>query len=221
MCKLIDLIGQKFGRYTVIERNGVGPNGMAAWLCQCDCGNRKTVIGNSLRQGHVVSCGCYQKEVAIRNGLATKKHGETRTPTYKTWISMKARCFNSSDQAYEHYGGRGITVCERWANSYELFVKDMGKRPRGMSIERINVDGNYEPQNCIWATPKQQARNRRCTIKVIYQGEKMSLIQAAEQSGIPYQVLRERKQRLKWPDDRLFSSYTKRKRSTTNALQAS
>lgn len=220
MCKLIDMTGQRFGRYTVLERNGVGAHGMAAWLCECDCGVRKTVVGNNLRQGNVVSCGCYQKEVATRNGVATKKHGEARTPTYKTWIAMKARCFNPSDHAYGQYGGRGITVCERWTNSYELFLEDMGRRPRGTSIERIDVNGNYEPQNCVWATPKQQTRNRRCTIKVVYQGEEMPLIQAAEQSGIPYQVLRERKQRLKWPDDRLFASYTKRKRSTTNALQA-
>lgn len=221
MCRLIDLTAQRFGRYTVIERNGVGANGMAAWLCRCDCGTIKTVIGNNLRQGHVVSCGCYQKEVAVRNGLATKRHGETKTTTYKTWISMKARCFNPSDQAYDKYGGRGITVCERWANSYELFVEDMGKRPRGMSIERINVNGDYEPSNCKWATAKEQARNKRCTLQVIYKGAKMSLSEAAERSGIPYQVLRERKQRLAWPDGRLFAPYTERKRSTANALQAS
>lgn len=220
MCILIDLTGQRFGRYTVLERNGVGANGMAAWLCECDCGARKTVIGNNLRQGHVVSCGCYQREIAVRSGLATKRHGETRSSTYKTWIAMKARCLNPSDQAYSHYGGRGIKVCERWANSYESFVEDMGRRPRGMSIERIDVNGDYEPRNCVWATAKEQARNRRCTIKVVYQGKEMPLTQAAEQSGIPYQVLRERKQRLKWPDDRLFASYTKRQRSTTNALQA-
>lgn len=204
----------------MVERNGVGAKGMAAWLCKCDCGTTKTVIGNNLRQGHVVSCGCYQKEVAVRNGLATKRHGETRTATYKTWISMKARCLNPSDQAYDNYGGRGITVCERWINSYELFVEDMGKRPSGASIERINVDGNYEPTNCIWATQKQQNRNKRCTIRVAYKGVEVPLIEAAERSGIPYRVLHERKQRLKWPDDRLFASYTKRKRSTTNALQA-
>ena len=218
MCKLIDLTGQRFGRYTVLERNGVGANGMAAWLCECDCGTRKTVIGNSLRQGHVVSCGCYQREVAVRNGLATKRHGETRSSTYKTWITMKARCLNPSDQAYGDYGGRGIRVCERWLNSYESFAEDMGKRPGGMSIERINVNGNYEPSNCKWATAKEQTRNRRCTLQAVYKSTKMSLSEAAERSGIPYRVLRERKQRLGWPDNRLFAPYTERKRSAKNAL---
>jgi len=218
MCRLIDLTGQRFGRYIVLERNGVGANGMAAWLCKCDCGTEKTVVGNNLRQGKIVSCGCYQREIATRNGLATKKHGEAKTRTYKTWIGIKSRCHNPSDRAYDQYGGRGISVCERWLNSYELFTKDMGKRPHGMSIERIDVNGNYEPNNCIWATCQQQARNKRCTIKVIYEGKEMPLIQAAEQSGIPYRVLLERKQRLRWSSDRLFAPYTGRKRSTANAL---
>lgn len=211
MCKLIDLTGQRFGRYVVLSRNGVGANGMAAWLCRCDCGNQKTVLGNNLRTKKVVSCGCYQREIAVKNGLATKRHGQTHTLTYKSWLAMKGRCLNKNDQAYALYGGRNISVCEEWIKSFEAFVKDMGVRKRGTTLERIDVNGDYTPSNCIWATPRQQARNKRSTIRVLYKGTLISLADAAEQSGIPYRVLLERRNRLGWDDLRLFEKYTGRK----------
>ena len=215
MCKLIDITGQRFGRYTVLARNGAGANGMAAWLCKCDCGKEKTVLGNSLRGRKIVSCGCYQKEVATKNGLATKRHGKTHSPTYKSWLSVKGRCLNKGDQAYALYGGRGIKVCERWAYSFENFLLDMGEKPKDFSIERIDVNGDYEPHNCVWASRLEQSRNRRNTIRVVYEGILVPLSEAAEKSGIPYQVLLDRKSRLGWSDGKLFERYTQRK--TSNA----
>ena len=218
MCRLIDLTNQRFGRYLVVARSGTGPNGMATWLCRCDCGSEKIVIGNNLRMGKVLSCGCYQREIAVRNGLATRKHGRTRTAVYKSWMSMKSRCLNPGDQAYSYYGGRGINVCPRWANSFENFLHDMGERPKGHTLERINVNGDYEPNNCIWCLPKDQSLIKRTTLKVVYNGCEMPLLRAAELSGIPYRVLLTRKNRLGWPIEKLFSPYNKRKSSSQNAV---
>jgi hypothetical protein len=221
MCKLIDITGQRFGRYTVLARNGIGANGMAAWLCKCDCGKEKTVIGNTLRTGKVVSCGCYQREVAVKNGSATKRHGNTHSPTYKSWLSMKGRCLNQSDQAYALYGGRGIKVCARWVYSFENFLLDMGEKPKDFSIERIDVNGNYEPQNCTWASRLEQSRNKRNTIRVLCDGVLVSLSKASEMSGIPYRVLLDRKTRLGWNDGRLFERYTQRKISAAKPCPSS
>lgn len=221
MCKLIDMTGQRFGRYTVLARNGVSANGMAAWLCKCDCGKEKTVIGSNLRAGKIVSCGCYQREVAVKNGRATKRHGETHSPTYKSWLSMKGRCLNKSDQAYALYGGRGIKICDRWIHSFENFLADMGEKPEKFSIERIDVDGNYEPHNCKWANHLEQSRNKRNTIRVWYDEDLVSLPEAAERSGIPYRVLLDRKTRLGWDDDRLFERYNQRNISAARPCRSS
>lgn len=157
-----DISGQKFGRWTVIRRNGIkGHN--ALWLCQCECGNQKSVLGTDLRRGHVRSCGCYHAS-GFEN--ANTKHGMTKTPEYSSWEHMKYRCYNPKDKRYKEYGGRGITVCERWFDSFENFLADMGQRPSmDHSLDRKNVNGNYEPNNCRWATRKEQRNNRRDSVK--------------------------------------------------------
>lgn len=129
------------------------------WLCVCECGNEKVTSYQNLRSGDTKSCGCLQ----IKNGKEiNRKHQKCFTPEYNSWASMKQRCTNKKHHAYKNYGGRGIIICERWLNNFENFYKDMGRKPgKVYSIDRINPDGDYEPNNCRWATPLQQRHNRR------------------------------------------------------------
>jgi hypothetical protein len=157
----IDLAGQKFGRLTVKARvpREHGTQGQAMWLCRCDCGTLKPVGSNALRSGATRSCGCLLSEVlTARNtthGLAPRK-GKARA--YSSWVNMIRRCTHVDDPRYPEWGGRGITVCERWLE-YPNFLADMGERPPGMTLERKDNDGPYCRENCIWATPHQQQMN--------------------------------------------------------------
>jgi hypothetical protein len=153
-----DLTGKIFGRLTVTSRAESLKN-FAAWNCQCQCGATKVVRGTALRTGQTVSCGCYQAEVKTTHGR--RKNG-ANDPTYTSFVSMKSRVLNPQAHAYEHYGGRGISICQSWMDGgFEQFLKDMGERPPGTSLDRIDVNGNYSPANCKWSTPKEQSNNRR------------------------------------------------------------
>lgn len=157
------MIGQRFDRLIVIAFHDRNPQTRKLrWLCQCDCGKTKLVFGNNLRRGNTKSCGCLQKEITVDRST---KHGHTNktavSGTYHSWREMKSRCYNPKRKFYKHYGGRGITVCDRWLESFDNFLADMGERPNGKSIDRIDTNGNYEPNNCRWATQTQQIHNRR------------------------------------------------------------
>lgn len=165
MSRFIDLKGKKFNRLLVIEKKPEKHYGEFQWLCQCDCGNTVVVSGANLRTNHTKSCGCLQVEMAKKSNT---KHGyRTRgryNSEYFTWNGLRQRCNNPNTPKYKFYGGRGISVCERWENSFENFIEDMGEKPlpkKLYSIERVDNEGNYEPSNCIWATYKQQNNNRR------------------------------------------------------------
>jgi hypothetical protein len=154
----IQEVGNSYGRLAVLEFAGT-QSGKATFLCKCECGTEKVVAGGNLRSGGTQSCGCRQKTSRLQHGHTA--HSVT-TRTYQSWESMKARCSNPNRKEYIHYGGRGITVCERWRNSFENFLADMGERPEGKELDRYpNNDGDYEPGNCKWSTRKEQQNNRR------------------------------------------------------------
>lgn len=160
MVKLVDITGVTFGRWKVLDRAENNHRGLAMWLCICECGTERVVAGANLRNGISKSCGCLNKDI-LRDIKAT--HGQTRggkdTPEYKAWNHMMGRCYNTNNQDYSYYGGRGIKV--EW-KSFEQFYEDMGKRPSSKhSIERLDVNANYTKENCIWANKTQQARNQR------------------------------------------------------------
>lgn len=160
----IDLRGKQFGRLTVL---GMAPrtHGRARWDCICECGTRTVVTGDVLQQGRSMSCGCLRREM---NCAKFRVHGAAGTPEYRAWSGMKARCHNPNNPDYHRYGDRGIRVCDRWIESFERFLADMGPRPSSEhSLDRFpNNDGNYEPDNCRWATAQEQAFNRRPRRKV-------------------------------------------------------
>lgn len=162
MSKLIDILGLRYGQLVVVSRSDRISKAGALWVCRCDCGGETVTTGTKLKSGHTRSCGCQQKK-AIQ-ALSTTHGMSNKTRTYKTWKEMRRRCMNKNSTQYQWYGGRGISVCDRW-NSYEAFLEDMGERPIGTTIDRINSDGNYEPGNCRWATSKQQAETNSGVFK--------------------------------------------------------
>jgi hypothetical protein len=161
MRRFIDLTGRRFGRWVVIkkhpERQRYPGCVFILWLCRCDCGTERPVIGNSLRQGTSTNCGCLKRENFIKR---VTMHGMSKTAIYAVWKAMRQRCSNPNHPEYVNYGARGVCVCQRW-ESFELFYSDVGDPPAGLTLDRRNNDGNYEPGNWRWATRSEQNTNRR------------------------------------------------------------
>lgn len=186
-----DLTGLIFCRWTVLERSERKRNGTnMLWLCRCDCGRKSVVSGGSLANGTSRSCGCLQKEITIAR---SQTHGKSHTTEYKSWTHIIWRCYNRNCSTYSLYGGRGITVCEQWRNSFEAFYDDMGDKPsRQHSIDRKDNDGHYEPGNCVWATQREQARNRRNNRLLTFDGRAQCIAAWAEELGIQTDTLKRR-----------------------------
>jgi len=210
--KALDLTGQRFNRLTAIKQTNKSKTGKLKWLCQCDCGNTIEAISSNLKNGQTNSCGCYHKD---QTSNASRTHGQSKIPEYKIWKSMTQRCFNSNQSMYNYYGGRGILICDRWL-IFENFIKDMGLRPSTKhGIERQNNDGNYEPANCKWATPKQQANNRRSNYLVTYQDKTQTLTQWCNELNIPVsqKAIWHRLEKLKWSPEKAFTEPSRYKKS--------
>jgi hypothetical protein len=192
--KPLDLIGEKYGRLTVLEKLPERRNRRVVWLCRCDCGNYDQVPTGELRSGKHLSCGCYQRERASQASLT---HGQTKTRLYRIWCAMIKRCENENAEGYENYGGRGISVCEEWRNDFEVFrnwALSHGYSEK-LTIERNDVNGNYCPENCRWATRDEQMNNTRRTRHFEYNGEIHTLREWSEITGIPFTRLKGRLQR--------------------------
>ncbi len=170
--------GKRFGKLTVICHDGEDGQGRKLYLCKCDCGNERTLRLESLTYGTCIK-SCTRCTMLIKATKVTR-HGMFKSPTYKSWQSMKTRCTNTIDKNFEHYGARGITVCDRWLNSFENFYEDMGDRPEGLSLDRIDNNGNYEKSNCKWSTRTEQGRNQNSNRIVTYNGKDMCLMEAVE-----------------------------------------
>jgi hypothetical protein len=170
--KFIDLTGKKFNRLTVICLYPRKKSG-TFWRCKCDCGKETIVNGGSLKNNHIKSCGCLRLEISGKNFIT---HGMTNIPAYKIWQAMKTRCNNLHQPSYKNYGGRGIKICKRW-NKFENFYKDMGDRPKDMTLERINNDKGYCKSNCIWTTRKEQMNNTRMNHYLEYNGLRLTISQ--------------------------------------------
>lgn len=197
------MTGLRFGRLIVLSEAGITSNRIIRYLCRCDCGTIKVISGDSLRRQLTVSCGCFCRE---KRSLLSKLQGThylTGTPTYASWAQMIQRCYNQNNPKYPHYGGRGISVCDRWVK-FENFVADMGIRPIGKTIHRINNDGNYCPDNCKWAGNIEQARNRTNNRLLTFQGETFTAVEWAERIGLSYVALRMRLHRG-WSTERALS----------------
>lgn len=200
-----DLTGEKFGRLTVLERCGKNKNGNVEWRCLCDCGKEKIVSGGKLTSGDVQSCGCLHKE---RQKIAVTKHGKYETKLYSKRQSMKTRCYNKKAANYCDYGARGITVCEEWKKDFYAFydwAMSSGYK-EGLTIDRIDVNGNYCPENCKWATIKEQNNNQRKSVKITYKGKTQSISQWAKETGIKYMTIYHRIHYQKWTVEKALTT---------------
>ena len=202
--KLVNLVGQKFGRLEVIslypERNR---HHKTLWVCRCECGNTIISIGSLLRRGTVKSCGCLYKET--RHTVA-KKHGDCGTRLYSLYNGIKSRCFYSKHKEFKNYGGRGITLCNEWLNfnDFKEWALANGYNDN-LTIERKDVNRNYCPENCVWITRKQQALNKTTTVRVPYKNKLLTLQELSEETGVNEELLRSRIRHLKWSVERAVS----------------
>lgn len=193
--RLKNEIGNVYGRLTVISEGSRSKHGSINWNCICECGNTVSVRGDMLRNGNTKSCKCLNNEIAA-NKLTT--HGMSRTSTYRSFYNMLHRCYRESHKNYDSYGGRGITVCDRWVNSFENFLEDMGEKPNGMTLDRIDNDKSYSPDNCRWANSKDQSRNTSRNVNLSLNGKTQCRVDWEIDLGISSNTIKSRIERLGW-----------------------
>lgn len=215
----IDLTGEQYGRWNVVRFSFVKDQ-KAYWLCRCECGTERNMATGAIRSGSSQSCGCWSNERKSerRTHGASGYNGKGRSPLYVTWCEIRRRCLSEKCHAYDRYGGRGIRICDRWKDGeggltgFECFVADMGQKPTpAHSIERKEVNGNYEPGNCIWATTEQQAQNKRDNRYVTVRGEQVLITHAARRVGISLATAYDR-MKNGWSEDKTFTTPPRRPR---------
>lgn len=207
----VDLVGETFGRLTVLEWRGKSKCNISIWLCCCVCGNKAVVNQINLRSGHTQSCGCLRDELQTKHGYSTDTKG--KHPLYNKLDGMKQRCYNKNFTQYKDYGGRGIKVCDEWLNSYKTFIEWAFENgyEEGLTIERIDNDGDYMPENCCFITQSEQGNNRRNNHLLTYNGKTQNIAQWAREVGLSYATLQGRIKRGWAIEDTLFKpSYTKK-----------
>lgn len=204
MAKCVDLTGQRFGRLVVLERVENSKTGSSRWLCKCDCGKTRIHSAGTLNYGTVQSCGCYGREIRKKSHTT---HNKSKTKLYRVWASMRERCFSPSCNGFVYYGGRGITVCDEWNDSFQAFYDWAMTNGycEGLSIDRIDVDGNYEPSNCRWVSRNIQANNTRKNVSIEYNGECHTIGEWADILGIEYITLWMRFRRG-WSVEKVFQT---------------
>ena len=202
MQKLIDITGKRFNNLVVVKRAENAKGGVAVWECICDCGNTTFVRGSNLKNGSVKSCGCRRKTVKH-----TLTHNMSNTRLYREWAGMKRRCYTKSIKAYKNYGERGIEVCEAWKDSFEAFCEWAlaNGYSDDLTIERIDTNGNYCPENCTWIPLNQQQRNRRTSYFIEYNGQIKNLTDWCKYFGLDYGVMHNRIHKLGWSFERAIS----------------
>jgi hypothetical protein len=205
--KTIRLDGRRFGRWLVVgpsrsQRFGALGKPKIQWFCRCDCGAERWVFSDVLRRGGSLSCGCLCREISRSRGT----HYMSKTPIYRVWRSMISRCENSNNSQFHLYGGRGVTVCRRWRESFAAFRDDMGQKPTSShSLDRIDNNGNYEPGNVRWATAKEQAANLRKNVNLTHDGETLCVSAWARKTGLREQTLR-RRLSLGWSHEKALTT---------------
>lgn len=209
-----NLIGNKFSSLSVTGYGGCkGKPARQWWICKCDCGAVVSIRSDALTCGHSTSCGCYMKK---NNGDRARTHGKSHYPEYRVWVGIIRRTLVPSEPNYDRYGGRGITVCDRWRDSFENFISDMGRRPDGRySINRKDNDGSYSPENCEWTTAEIQAANTRSNRRVTFNGETLHMSEWARRLGLSCATLSYRVKH--WTVEQAFTqaphSYRKNRRA--------
>jgi len=211
MGNFIDLTGQKFGRLTVVERVDNANDGHARWLCECVCGKRVIIPGYCLTNHNTKSCGCLHREITRQINYSHGHSGDDKSKTYATWRSMNRRCNNKNQKCYKNYGGRGIKVCEKW-KKFEGFLQDMGEKPNGMTLDRVDNNGDYCKENCRWITNKEQQRNTRRSILVTINNIAKPLPEWCEIYQKPYKTVWARVYKYNWtPEEALGITIRKKK----------
>lgn len=205
-----DLTGKRFGRLLVIgvdHRRISSGRQVPYFKCQCDCGGVKVILGYSLSCGKTNSCGCVMKEETIKRST---KHGYANrnnlSPEYKSWAAAKGRCTSESNNGFQNYGGRGIKMCQEWIDDFQAFLSDMGTRPPRTSLDRIDNNKGYSPDNCRWATRKEQNNNQRSNIILTHEGRSQGLSKWADELGIPRKVIYDRLFRYQWSVQRALTN---------------
>ena len=207
MGKMNDLSGQRFGRLVVLERTG-SKNNRPLWLCKCDCGNEKIVSTSGLKSGDTKSCGCLKQEKTIENNKNKTTHGKSKTKLYNVWFDIKRRCYNPKRENYKDYGGRGIKVCDEWKNNFEKFYNWANENgyKEGLSIDRIDVNGDYEPKNCRWVDNYAQANNKTNNFLITYNGETHTATEWSNIVGIRADTILHRIKKHGWSIEKALTT---------------